>query len=224
MNPVLPLLLALVVPALAAQPVCDKVEAQPMALFERFTSADCAACWQDAATPAPGPQALVLDWIVPGRLEDEAPLSAAATRDALHRLQALGRATPATTDVHTAPVEPAPGLRLRVGHGPAVNDYLGATATVTARQPAADWTLHLLVVESLPAGPEAGPVTRNVVRNMLYRTLDKQSSLSKLNKTEWQELRPMRIPEGAQPERLRTVGWVQDPRGRVLAAAQSACQ
>lgn len=223
MKPALPLLLALAAPALAAQPICNTGEARPMALFERFTSADCPDCWQDTATPAPGPQALVLDWIVPGRLEDEAPLSAAATRDALHRLQALGRATPATTDVHTAPIEPVPGLRLRVGYGPAVNDYLGATATVTTRQPAADWTLHLLVVESLPAGPEAGPVARNIVRNMLYRTLDKDSLLSKLNKAEWQELRPMRIPEGAQPERLRTVGWVQDAQGRVLAAAQSAC-
>lgn len=224
MNPVLPLLLALVVPALAAQPVCDMVEAQPVALFERFTSADCAACWHDAATPTPGPQALVLDWIVPGRLEDEAPLSAAATRDALHRLQALGRAAPGATDVHTAPVEPLPGLHLRVGHGPAINDYLGATAVLTAPRPAADWAFHLLLVERIPAGDEGSAVARNVVRNALEGTWEKRHALSFKKQFRWHELRPMRIPDGARPERLRTVGWVQDTQGRVVVVAQSACR
>jgi hypothetical protein len=33
----------------------------------------------------------------------------------------------------------------------------------------------------------------------------------------------MSIPEGAKPERLRVVGWVEDARGRVVAAAQSRC-
>jgi hypothetical protein len=37
------------------------------------------------------------------------------------------------------------------------------------------------------------------------------------------ESRPMRIPEGAQPERLRVIGWVEDARGRLVAAARSAC-
>ena len=57
----------------------------PVTLFERFLSADCEACWADPATPAPtpGPGVVVLDWIVPARSGDEAPLSAAATRDAL---------------------------------------------------------------------------------------------------------------------------------------------
>ena len=39
-----------------------------------------------------------------------------------------------------------------------------------------------------------------------------------------EEMRPVRIPEGAKPERLRLVGWVQDAQGRVVAAAQSRCQ
>ena len=34
----------------------------------------------------------------------------------------------------------------------------------------------------------------------------------------------MRVPEGAQAQRLRVVGWVQDEQGRVIAAAQSACR
>ena len=82
---------------------------QPVAIFERFISADCEACWSDAATPAPSATAgvAVLDWIVPGKAGDEAPLSAAATNDALARLQTLGRKPPVTTDVHTAAIEAA---------------------------------------------------------------------------------------------------------------------
>ena len=98
-----------------------------MALFERFISADCAACWSDRTTPAPSVSALVPDWIVPGALSDDAPLSAAASTDALDRLQALGRKTPATTDVFTAPVEGTPAARLRVAHGTAFDDYLGTS-------------------------------------------------------------------------------------------------
>ena len=47
---------------LAAQTLCSSTGATPpLALFERFTRADCLACWQDATTPAPGAGALVLD-------------------------------------------------------------------------------------------------------------------------------------------------------------------
>jgi hypothetical protein len=33
----------------------------------------------------------------------------------------------------------------------------------------------------------------------------------------------MNIPEGANPSRLRVVGWVEDARGRIRAIAQSLC-
>ena len=114
------------VPPVAAQASCssDGVP-RPTAVFERFISADCEACWADPATPAPGPSALVLDWIVPTALEDEAPLAAAATNDALLRLQALGRAAPGTTDVAVLPVEGTSAHRVRVAHGLPLNDYLG---------------------------------------------------------------------------------------------------
>lgn len=207
---------------LAAQPVCPHPGA--LALFERFTSADCETCWQDAATPVPGDSALVLDWIVPGRQGDEAPLAAAATRDALARLAALGRASPVATDVHTAPVAGRTGQHLRVGRGPAVNDYVGTTITWAARPQTSAWTFHLLLVEHLPAGTEGTAVPRNLVRNMLEGTWDKRHALSKNDLAQWMELRPMRIPDGARPERLHTVGWVQDAQGRVAAAAQSGCR
>lgn len=81
-------------PQALAQTHCSSDGApKPVALFERFISADCEACWGDAATPAPSAKAgaVVLDWIVPSAAGDDAPLSVAATTDALPRLQALGR-------------------------------------------------------------------------------------------------------------------------------------
>ena len=203
---------------------------QPVAIFERFISADCEACWTDAATPSPSATAgaVVLDWIVPGQAGDEAPLSAAATNDALARLQALGRAPPAATDVYTAAVEGARPARLRVAHGLPFNDYLGTAIafTPTRRDGAAPdaMAFYLLLVESVPAGTEGTRVDRNMVRNMLQGTWDKRDTLSNSKQTKWMESRSMRIPDGAQPERLRMVGWVQDAQGRVVAAAQSACR
>ena len=74
---------------------------QPAALVERFISADCESCWSDAETARPGRGELALDWIVPGSRGDDAPLSAAASRDSLARLQALGRNAP-TKPTHCA--------------------------------------------------------------------------------------------------------------------------
>ena len=218
-------------PALAQASCSSDGTPRPVAIFERFISADCEACWTDAATPAPSDTAgaVVLDWIVPGQAGDEAPLSAAATHDALARLRALGRTPPAATDVHTTVVEAAGPARLRVAHGLPFNGYLGTGITfapTTQRNGATPGAMafYLLLVESVPAGTEGTPVARNMVRNMLQGTWNKRDQLSNSKQTPWMESRPMRIPEGAQPERLRMVGWVQDAGGRVVAAAQSACR
>ena len=218
-------------PALAQASCSSDGTPRPVAIFERFISADCEACWTDAATPAPSDTAgaVVLDWIVPGQAGDEAPLSAAATHDALARLRALGRTPPAATDVHTTVVEAAGPARLRVAHGLPFNGYLGTGITfapTTQRNGATPGAMafYLLLVESVPAGTEGTPVARNMVRNMLQGIWDKRDQLSNSKQTQWMESRPMRIPEGAQPERLRMVGWVQDAGGRVVAAAQSACR
>lgn len=227
-------------PRVAAQASCssDGVPA-PATLFERFISADCEACWSDPSTPAPasGTGVVVLDWIVPGPSGDDAPLSAAATRDALARLAALGRQPPAARDVHVATVERDRPGRLRVARGMPFNDYLGTsigyiaalqrqgTAKAKAGEPDSG-EFYLLLVESVPAGTEGTPVSRNLVRNMLQGSWNKRDQLLKKeqNRSSWMENRPMRIPEGARPERLRVVGWVQDGSGRVIAAAQSACR
>ena len=187
---------------------------RPAALFERFINADCQDCWSDARTPAPGPSALVLDWIVPTPSGDEAPLAAAASTDALARLQDLARTAPAGTDVYTDPLIATPG-RLRVAMGPAVNDYVGGVIRFTpppgARPPLRFW---LVLVEQLPAGTEGSPVARQLARNAFHG--------------EWPggalaELRPMRIPDNTRVERLGLVGWVQDATGRTVAAAQALC-
>lgn len=205
---------------------------RPTVVFERFLSADCEACWADPAAPAPSAQApaLLLDWITPTAAGDDAPLSAAATRDALERLQDLGRKSPERTDVHVTPLPQARGTAdLRVAMGPAFNDYVGAAISFSLpraprREEGAAWRFHLLLVEAVPAGAEGTTVQRNLVRNVLEGTWNADSVLSKDGHRRWGEMRSMRIPEGAQPERLRVVGWVQDSQGRVVAAAQSVCR
>ncbi len=197
-----------------AQPCSSDRTPMPAALFERFVSADCEACWSEPRTPAPGPSALLVDWIVPTPSGDEAPLSAAAAPDALARQQSLARTTRAGTDVYTAPLVAAPG-RLQVAIGPAINDYVGGILHFTppraARPPLHFW---LVLVEQVPAGAEGSPVARHLARNAFHG--------------EWtagplSELRPMRIPENTHTERLGLVGWVQDSDGRLLAAAQALC-
>ena len=245
------------VPQALAQASCSSDGTpQPVAIFERFISADCEACWADAATPGPsaGSGAVVVDWIVPAASGDEAPLSAAATNDALTRLQALGRAMPLTTDVYIAPVSTSTSTstptrsgatasqnhgRLRVAHGLPFNDYIGTSiAWSTAGHTKAQNTqqtmpgtkvgalrYHLLLVESVPAGKDGTTVPRQIVRNVLEGEWSASDARPQgKNRTQWMEARSMRTPEGAQAERLRMVGWVDDAQGQVVAAAQSACR
>jgi len=219
-----------------AQASCSSDGApQPVAIFERFISADCQACWSDTSAPAPSASANVaaLDWIVPGKAGDDAPLSAAATNDALARLSALGRKTPTTTDVYVASVDAPMSARLRVAYGLPFNDYLGTGMSLTpARKssslaaPAKDLTFHLLLVEAIPAGSDGTAVPRFIVRNMLQGVWS-QGDLKASAKgmpTQWMETRSMRIPDGAKVEQLRLVGWVQNTQGQLVAAAQSVCR
>jgi hypothetical protein len=208
---------------LGAQTLCSSAGvAAPHALFERFTSADCLACWQDTATPAPGASALALDWMVPGTLGDDAPMAAAAVPEALDRLQTLQRPVPRERDIHTAPVEPMAGLRLRVGRGPEINGYVGATLSLdaTAQGP---WSYHLLLVQAVAQGTEGTPVPRYVVRNAIQGRWTADNALPASRHRRWIEVRPMRLPEGADPALFHTVAWVENADGRVVAAARSVC-
>ena len=228
LRPCLAAALAAIAALAQAQSGCSSDgQPQPTALYERFISADCEACWtQPGPASTPGPSALLIDWIVPGAQGDDAPLSAAATRDALERLQSIARPLPAPTDTHVddVPPLPAPAL-LRVAQGPPLADYLGTSLRfIPPRAPAADsYQVTVLMLETVPAGTEGSPMARNIVRNAFKGILDKRQQLPKKERGGWLEIRPMRIPDGARPERLRVAAWVQDPAGRIVAAALSQC-
>ena len=138
-------------------------------------------------------------------------------------------------------VDPAPGTRpapaggtagLRVAHGQPFNDYLGASITFThgaLPSSSGPWHFYLLLVESVPAQSEGTPVPRQLVRNVFTGTWAQEHAAQERSRpghaqAALQEMRPLRIPDGAQVDRLRVVGWVQDAKGQVVAAAQSACR
>lgn len=222
--PALPLLASLLLAgSLAqAQSSCSSDrQPSPVALRERFISADCASCWSDPAPPASGQGEAVLDWIVPGNKGDDAPLSAAARREARDRLQALGRNAPAQSDTRVQPVT-RPGLRLRVAHGQPFNDYLAGSLELKTRQ-TGPWTAWLALVETIPAGTEGTPVTRHLVRNTLQVDWPASGKGSRRQAQRLFESRPMQLPEGVRASRLGVVGWVQDPQGRIRALSVSAC-
>lgn len=210
-----------------AQSSCDSDgQTPPLTLVEHFISADCEACWRAAPTANPTPRALNIDWIVPSDQGDEAPLSAAALREAQTRLAALGRASPATSTVTRSRVLNRPGQQLRVAQGLPLGAYLGAiiefqtSAKARRQKPLTAW---LLLVETVPAGVEGAQVEKNLVRNVLVSTWEQPDQRPAGGQASYRELRPLNVPEGAKPERLRLIGWVQDARGQVLSAAQSVC-
>jgi hypothetical protein len=199
----------------------------PQALVERFINAECDTCWSDPSTPTSAQGALALDWIVPSPHGDAAALSAAASRDALLRLESLNRNQPATQASHTVPVSAWPGASLRVAHGVALGGYLGASIELTLPQSeTAKWPLQawLVLVETLPPGVADSPVSRNLVRNVLQTSWNMRDALLISEQMSFKEMRALNIPDGANPQRLRVVGWVQDASGQIMIAAQSACQ
>lgn len=217
----LPLALTASFGALAQSFCSSDGQLRPVGLVERFINADCASCWTDAQTPVPQGRQVALDWIVPGLRGDDAPLSAASRRDGLYRLQALQRATPLQSDVATQ-AAPRRQKTLRVAHGMAFNGYLAASIEMRPRS-RGPWTAWLALVENVPAGTEGTPVERNLVRNTLQSTWDGPLPLSKSEHKRWMESRPMQLPEGTNPQRLRVIGWVEDAQGRIQGIAQSAC-
>ena len=226
LNALLPLLLGT---SLAhGQSLCSSDgQPAPTALLERFTNADCAICWQDAATPAASPGALALDWIVPGSLGEDAPLSVAASRDAPQRLASLNHKRPSGQSSVATVLTGWPGASLRVAHGVAVGDYVGASITLTLpKNTVFEPPLHawLLLIEALPVGTERSPVPRNLVRNVLQPLWNMRDKLQISEQISFREFRPMNIPTGAKPARLQVIGWVQNASGQTLIAAQSVCQ
>ncbi|MEP6771494.1 MAG: hypothetical protein ABI893_06840 [Polaromonas sp.] len=199
---------------------------QPAVLLERFINANCDTCWADPATAREEAGQVALDWVVPGDKGDDAPLSAVAARESLQRLDALHQSVPPQSLATTSRVRPLTGNRLRVAHGLALSDYLGASIELKPIPRAAkgrQWTAWLALVETLPAGTEGSPVERNLVRNVLQTNWDGRKQLLKTEQNRFFDARSMSIAAGANPERLRVIGWVEDEKGQLRAAAQSRC-
>lgn len=212
-------LLCLAVP-LASHALCtsDGVPATA-AVLERFIDAGCAGCWSDPATPRPGRGTLVLDWVVPGSLGEQAPLSAVALPEAAERLQHLGRPLqPARIEAVTTRTAGA-SARVRLAQGQSFNDYVGTSIALEA--PGSErWSAWLLLVEELPAGTEGSPVARNLVRNV-FRPDWARPGPAPVPRLA--ESRSMQIHAGARPERLRLVALLEDGRGRMRAIRRTAC-
>ncbi len=218
-------------PALCAS---DNVPA-PSLLIERFINADCADCWRrpidEAASDVRG--ALTIDWIAPGPSDEQGALFAAARVDALARLKALGLAMPSTSASRTesvVPIRPAVLLQLRVAHGLPVGDYIGTSIELQGAPPG-NWRAWLLLVEELPAGSAGSPIARRLVRNSLQLDWTVPAASADVAATRFNELRPMQMPSGSQPERLAVVGLLEaiDPGRegvvpRLVALARSRCE
>lgn len=211
----------------SAQSFCaSDGQTPPLTLNERFISADCETCWSSPATAKPAPGTLTLDWIVPSARGDDAPLSAAATRDALMRLATLGRAVPTSADTVGKSIQGGPGSTLRVAHGVALGGYIGASIEFKSSLAPADMesiNAWLVLVETIAAGTDGTLVERNLIRNVLQPPWSLRNQLSKEEQKIYHETRPLSIPPGTTPERLRVVGWVENAQGQVLSAAQSLC-
>lgn len=207
-------------PARAAAVSCSSDrQVAPGVLVERFLPDDCAECWARPSRPA-DLGAFTIDWIVPGGGAD-APLSAAALPEAARRLAALGY-TANTPEPQfwkwRHPVGSSLPGRLRVAHGPAVNDYVGVSiAWLPASADKRPLDAWLLLLEELPAGTEGSPSLRRLVRAAL------SAEHIGIGPDGWSERRSMRIPAGADPARLRLVGWLSDSRGHIVASAASRC-
>lgn len=204
---------------LAAQALCTSDEVpQPQAVLERFLNADCEECWRDPRTPAPAANTIALDWIVPGRKGDDAPLSAVALNDAAERLRSLGRRAPERSAAVTT-LRSGVAVPLRVAQGEAFNDYVGTA--IELKQPGREsWQAWLLLVESLPAGTEGSPVARNLVRNVFRPDWGKAPARVPGGLA---EARAMQIHQGAKAQRLRLVAMLQDARGRIRAISWTEC-
>lgn len=220
------LLFALQATQIAAQSSCSSDQTVAVkSISERFTNADCEACWtKPVLTSKLG---TTLDWLAPSPAGEDAPLSAAANQDASHRLENLKIPLPKTQQIVKTAVASS-GYSIRVAHGLAVAGYIGSSIELKQFPKnftsSKNLTAVLLLTEAIPKGTADSPIERNLVRNMLVESW--QVAPISRKKNEKQVIltrRPLSIPAGVNPDNLRVFGWVQDDKGQILAAAQSLC-
>lgn len=210
------------VPALLAQEGACSSDGQtrPRALVQRFISADCEACWRSGSRV--GAREVAIDWIVPSTRGDEAPLSAAASSEALERLAQLPRKVPFSGSHTERQALLASARTLRVTHGVPADHHIGTSIEL---RPAgrAPWTAWLVLVETIPAGTEGTPIERKLVRGAYQAPWDGKRGPDRAQRQRLFESRDLRVPEGVDATRLSVVAWVEDARGRIRAISESKC-
>ncbi|UUZ67450.1 hypothetical protein LP416_22550 [Polaromonas sp. P2-4] len=204
-------------PGAWAQSFCaSDGQPRPVRLMERFINADCDSCWTDPATPKPGPRAVALDWVTPGSKGDDAPLSTVATRDALARLEALGQGVPAGSQTRTHAVKGLnKGSTLRVAHGLPLANYLGASIELKPIPVAAKtqrWTSWLALVETPARGHRRLADRAKFGQKHAPVHMGRAQAAIKNRAKPLFEARSMSITQGANPNRLRVIGWVEDEK------------
>ena len=125
-----------------------------------------------------------------------------------------------------SPLGDAAALSAAASRDALLGGYLGASIELTlAASDLVNWPLQtwLVLVEALPTGVADSPVPRNLVRNVLQPLWNKGNTLLISEQLNFKEMRALNIPEGANPQRLRVVGWVQDAGGKILTTAESSC-
>lgn len=220
------LLFALQATQIAAQSSCSSDQAVAVkSISERFTNADCEACWTKPVLTSK--LDTTLDWLAPSPAGEDAPLSAAANQDASLRLENLKIPLPKTQQIVKTALASS-GYSIRVAHGLAVAGYIGSSIELKQFPKnftsSKNLTAVLLLTEAIPKGTADSPIERNLVRNMLVESW--QVAPISRKKNEKQVIltrRPLSIPAGVNPDNLRVFGWVQDDKGQILAAAQSLC-
>lgn len=187
------------------------------AVVERFTGADCPACWSTSGLPG-GAADWVLDWIAPRG--PEAALAPAALPEAAERARRAGLVLPDAPAlvVHRQALPSRPGLRLQVQTGLPLNGYLGLQFESRGSAPPGS-TGWLALLEVLPAGSEGSQVERHLLRAVAGPL----PLGSRPTGRPTQHLHAVRWPDGALPGRVQALAWIEAPDGRMLAAASEAC-
>lgn len=157
-------------------------------------------------------------------------MAVAARPESAERLARLGAPDDAVAaSRESALPERRTGWQLSVEDGPAWNGYIGIQLKSQSPRRGAlsqdgPYQAYMALVELLPAGSEGSNVARQLVRAVAGPlSLPSGDAGDARAPVARREMRALRVPDGVQPERLASVVWIEDARGRIVAYAQTRC-